>query len=106
RAEIRANTGQQKTRLYLQKFARNTRDCLKNIRELKSLGITIFFEKEGIDTANVTDEMMITIMAVWHRRSRCPYRRISVGDLKRKCRMVLSSCRLLHTDTGWKIKSL
>lgn len=46
----------------ISRFARNTRDCLKNIRELKSLGITIFFEKEGIDTANVTDEMMITIM--------------------------------------------
>ncbi len=46
----------------ISRFARNTRDCLKNIREMKSLGITIFFEKEGIDTANVTDEMMITIM--------------------------------------------
>jgi len=46
----------------ISRFARNTRDCLKNIRELKSLGITIIFEKEGIDTANVTDEMMITIM--------------------------------------------
>ena len=46
----------------ISRFARNTRDCLKNVRELKSLGITIFFEKENIDTANMTDEMMITIM--------------------------------------------
>ncbi|MCM1530569.1 MAG: recombinase family protein [Alistipes sp.] len=46
----------------ISRFARNTRDCLKNVRELKSLGITICFEKERIDTANVTDEMMITIM--------------------------------------------
>ncbi|MCM1228370.1 MAG: recombinase family protein [Clostridium sp.] len=46
----------------ISRFARNTRDCLKNIRELKSLGITIFFEKENIYTANMTDEMMITIM--------------------------------------------
>ena len=46
----------------ISRFARNTRDCLKNIRELKSLGITVMFEKENIDTANVTDEMMITIM--------------------------------------------
>ena len=43
-------------------FARNTKDCLKNIRELKSLGITVFFEKENIDTAKLSDEMMITIM--------------------------------------------
>lgn len=46
----------------ISRFARNTRDCLKNVRELKLLGITIYFEKERIDTANMTDEMMITIM--------------------------------------------
>jgi len=46
----------------ISRFARNTRDCLKNVRELKSLGIMIYFEKENIDTANMTDEMMITIM--------------------------------------------
>jgi len=46
----------------ISRFARNTRDCLKNIRELKSLGITIMFEKENIDTANINDELMITIM--------------------------------------------
>lgn len=46
----------------ISRFARNTKDCLKNVRELKSLGITIYFEKENIDTANMTDEMMITIM--------------------------------------------
>ena len=46
----------------ISRFARNTKDCLKNIRELKELGITIFFEKENIDTAQVSDEMMITLM--------------------------------------------
>ena len=46
----------------ISRFARNTKDCLKSVRELKSLGITILFEKENIDTANMTDEMMITIM--------------------------------------------
>ena len=46
----------------ISRFARNTKNCLKNIRELKSLGISIFFEKENIDTAKLTDEMMITIM--------------------------------------------
>ena len=46
----------------ISRFARNTKDCLKNMRELKSLGITVFFEKENIDTAKLTDEMMITIM--------------------------------------------
>ena len=46
----------------ISRFARNTKDCLKNVRELKSLGITIFFEKENIDTAEMTDEIMITVL--------------------------------------------
>ena len=46
----------------ISRFARNTKDCLKNLRELKSLGITVMFEKENIDTANMTDEIMITIL--------------------------------------------
>ncbi len=31
----------------ISRFAQNTKDCLKNIRELKSLGITVYFEKEN-----------------------------------------------------------
>jgi len=46
----------------ISRFARNTKDCLKNLRELKALGITVIFEKENIDTANMTDEIMITIL--------------------------------------------
>ena len=46
----------------ISRFSRNTKDCLKNVRELKSLGISIFFEKEGIDTAEISDEIFITIM--------------------------------------------
>ena len=44
------------------RFARNTKDCLQSIRELKGLGISVYFEKENIDTANIPDELMITIM--------------------------------------------
>jgi len=46
----------------ISRFARNTKECLKNLRLLKELGISVFFEKENIDTAKVSDEMMITIM--------------------------------------------
>lgn len=46
----------------ISRFARNTRDCLKTVRELKSLGITIRFEKEGYDTAQMSDEIMLTVM--------------------------------------------
>ena len=46
----------------LSRFARNTKDCLTALREMKKIGVTVQFEKEGIDTANVSDEIMITIM--------------------------------------------
>ena len=33
----------------ISRFARNTKDCLQNIRELKELGVNVRFEREGID---------------------------------------------------------
>ena len=46
----------------ISRFARNTKDCLVTLRELKRLGVTVCFEKEGIDTARISDEIMVTIM--------------------------------------------
>ena len=45
------------------RFARNTRDCLAAVRELKELGISVRFEEQGIDTARVSSEMVTAIMA-------------------------------------------
>lgn len=47
----------------ISRFARNTTECLETIRELKSLGIGITFEKEHIDTAKVTGEMLTALFA-------------------------------------------
>lgn len=44
------------------RFARNTEDVLHYCRELKSLGIGVIFEKEGIDT-RVDDEQLLTLTA-------------------------------------------
>ena len=46
----------------ISRYARNTKECLESIRLLRALGVSIIFEKENIDTANMSDEMMITIM--------------------------------------------
>lgn len=46
----------------ISRFARNTVECLEFIRELKSLGIGVIFEKENINTLTETSEAMITIM--------------------------------------------
>ena len=42
---------------------RNTVDSLNYIRELKSLGIAVCFEKENINTLETDTEMMLTIMS-------------------------------------------
>ena len=45
----------------ISRFARNTKECLKNLRELKALGITVLFEKENINTLTMTSEFMIAL---------------------------------------------
>ena len=47
----------------LSRFARNTVDSLKYIRDLKALGIAVIFEKENINTLETDTEMMLTIMS-------------------------------------------
>ena len=46
----------------ISRFARNTKDCLNTIRLLRELGISIVFEEDNIDTAEISDEFMITVM--------------------------------------------
>ena len=47
----------------ISRFARNTLDCLKYIRELKDMNIPVIFEKESINTMDAKGEILITIMA-------------------------------------------
>ncbi len=48
---------------YISRFARNTLDCLKYIRQLKEKNIPVFFEKENINTMDSKGEVLLTIMA-------------------------------------------
>lgn len=47
----------------ISRFARNTLDCLKYIRELKDKNIPVYFEKESINTMDAKGEVLLTIMA-------------------------------------------
>ncbi len=47
----------------ISRFARNTLDCLKYIRQLKEKNISVFFEKENINTMDTKGEVLLTIMA-------------------------------------------
>lgn len=45
------------------RFSRNNLDCLLYVRELKERGIPIIFEKEGINTLQVSSELLITLFS-------------------------------------------
>lgn len=44
------------------RFARNTADALASVREMKSLGVTVVFEKEGFDTETANGEMILSMI--------------------------------------------
>ncbi len=45
----------------ISRFARNTKDSLRAARELKTLGVSVYFEKENIDTGEISSEMLLAI---------------------------------------------
>ncbi len=47
----------------ISRFARNTVTLLQTVRELKSLGVDIFFEEQNIHTMSADGELMLTILA-------------------------------------------
>ena len=47
----------------ISRFARNTVDCLSEVRKLRDANVEVFFEKENISTNDTKIEMMLTIFA-------------------------------------------
>lgn len=47
----------------ISRFARNTKDCLEVIREMKAMGIGVVFEEQHIDTSIVSGEMLTAVFA-------------------------------------------
>ena len=47
----------------ISRFARNTVTLLESIRELKELGVDVFFEEQNIHTMSSDGELMLTILA-------------------------------------------
>ena len=61
------------------RFARNTKDCLEAIRELKTLGVSVYFEKENIDTAELSSETLLTLYSQFAQEESM--------SISRNCRM-------------------
>lgn len=49
----------------ISRFARNTVDLLNYIRELRALGVRVIFEKENIDTDDMSSELMLSLYATF-----------------------------------------
>ena len=47
----------------ISRLSRNTANTIAIIRQLKSLGITCYFEKEGLDTGDMDSEFILTTLA-------------------------------------------
>ena len=47
----------------ISRFARNTVTLLETVRELKALGVDVFFEEQSIHTISAEGELMMTILA-------------------------------------------
>lgn len=47
----------------ISRFARNTVILLESVRELKSLGVSVYFEEENINTLSKEGELILTILA-------------------------------------------
>ena len=55
----------------LSRFARNTLDTLNAVRKLKDLGISVYFEKENLDSMSIQSEFILsTIAAIAQEESR------------------------------------
>lgn len=47
----------------ISRFSRNTVTFLETVRELKELGIGVYFEEQSIDTATADGELMLSVLA-------------------------------------------
>lgn len=47
------------------RFARNSLECIENIRLMKSYGTTVLFENDGLDTSNMNSEMILYIKSAF-----------------------------------------
>lgn len=47
----------------ISRFSRNTVDALAYVRELKSYGVSVYFEKEKLDTGSAVSEFLLSIFA-------------------------------------------
>jgi len=82
------------------RFARNAQDCIEAVRELRQLGVTVYFEKEHINTASMSNEMFLSMMSAFAQE-----KSISISKNMRKgavMRMKNGTFRLSQIPYGYR----
>ncbi len=88
------------------RFARNTVDALNTIRELKSLNIGVYFQKENIWTLDSKGEFLITLMtSLAQEESRSLSENVTWGQRKRIAdgNYSVAYSRFLGYDYGFEV---
>ena len=66
------------------RFARNTSDCLELLRRLKSLDVSVWFQKENINTATADGELMLTLYASFSEEESHSIQKNTVWGIQRR----------------------
>lgn len=68
----------------ISRFARNVMEALEYVRKLKLLGVGVMFEKEGINTLSLGDEMLLnTFSAIAQEESKAISQNLRLSIIKR-----------------------
>lgn len=100
----------------ISRFARNTADLIAALNDLGKCGVSVFFEKENLDTANSASEFILTTLgAVAQEESRSISENIKVGNKMRFSRGEVCNYELygyrfngryITTASGYKYKDI
>lgn len=90
------------------RFARNTVDSLKYIRKLKEKNIGVYFEEEGINTLEMSGELLITILsAVAQQESETISSHVLLGlKMKKERGEIIAFSKCLGYKYNYKTKTM
>lgn len=84
----------------IQRFARNSLECLEAVRKMKDCGVTVFFENDKIDTAKMSSEMILYIKSAFAQNEALAYsKRVSTAY---RMKMEDGSFLTYHAPYGYR----
>ena len=85
----------------ISRFARNTKDCLAAVRELKELGVSVQFEEQGIDPARCPAKWLRRSWRPWRRKAANRFQAMSDGVSRNGWKMELMWLLQPRMDIDW-----